>query len=119
MSGSLPRALFATLLLEGADRLERRILGRRPVYDPARLGKKLFDSEGAGKALRWAYGPSLALLQRRLKIPALLFGPLVALGELWALPRLGATPPVRRWKRGEVPLLFAHATAFALANGRP
>ena len=23
-----------------------------------------------------------------------------------------STPPVRRWKRGEVPLLFAHATAF-------
>lgn len=37
-----------------------------------------------------------------------------AAGELLALPWTGATPGVRRWRRGEVPLLFAHATAFSL-----
>jgi hypothetical protein len=31
-----------------------------------------------------------------------------------AMPRVGATPPVRKWRRGEVPMLFAHATTFAV-----
>jgi hypothetical protein len=44
-----------------------------------------------------------------------LLGPAIAPGELWAMPRAGAAPPPRKWKRGEVPLLFAHVTAFALA----
>lgn len=107
-------ALLATLLLEGADLVERRWLGRRPAYDTGKMGKRLFGSSRKGEALRWVYGPSLALLQRWLGLPALLFGPAVAAFELVALPLTGATPPVRRWKRGEVPLLFAHATAFAL-----
>ena len=108
------RGLLATLLLEGADVVERRWLGHRPAYDTRRMGKRLFGSERAGEALRWIYGPALAAVQRWTRLPARLFGPLVAAGELVALPLTGATPPVRKWKRGEVPLLFAHATAFAL-----
>ena len=111
----IARALFATLLLEAADSIERTWLGHRPVYDTGRMGKRLFGSARAGEALRWIYGPSLALLQRKLRIHPLLFGPLVAAAELIALPLTGATPPVRKWSKGEVPLLFAHATAFALA----
>jgi hypothetical protein len=107
--------LLGTLALHGADALERRLLGRRSVWDVRAMGKRLFGSPGAGIALRWIYGPSLALLQRRWRIPPLVFGPSIAAAELVAMPLLGATPPLRRWRRPEIPLLFVHATAFALA----
>jgi len=108
-------ALLATLALHGLDALERRLLGHAPAYDVSRLGRRLFGSARAGKLLRWIYGSALAVVQCRLRMPALLFGPLVAVGELFAMPGAGATPEPRKWKRGEVPLLFAHATAFAVA----
>jgi len=108
-------AVLATLALDVADSLERKLLGHRPAYDVDRMGKRLFGSARAGRALRWVYGPTLAILQRKCRLPALLFGPAIALCELFAMPRVGATPPVRKWGDGEVPLLFAHATAFALA----
>jgi hypothetical protein len=107
-------ALIATLALPGLDWIERQLLGHAPAYDIARMGRRLFGSARAGKALRWVYGPAMAVAQRTLRIPPLLFGPLVAAGELFAMPRTGATPPPRRWRRGEVPMLFAHATAFSL-----
>lgn len=113
------RGLWATLALEGADRLERRLLGRRPVYDARRMGERLFGNAAAGVALRFVYGPALSFVQRKLRVPALLFGPLVAMGELLAMPLSGATPKVRKWGKGEVPLLFAHATLFALASAAP
>ena len=108
-------ALLATFALRGFDVLERKLLGHRPAYDVDRIGKRLFGSARAGRALRWVYGPALALAQKKLKVPPLLFGPAIALGELIAMPRVRATPPPRKWRRGEVPLLFAHATAFAAA----
>ena len=108
-------ALLATLALHGFDALERRLLGHVPAYDTREMGRRLFGSARAGAAMRWVYGPMLAAVQRMLRIPPLMFGPLVAAGELWAMPRVGATPPVRRWRRAEVPLLIAHATAFAVA----
>ena len=107
-------ALAGTLVLQGVDAIERRILGRPSAYDVRTIGKRLFGSSRAGVALRWVYGPSLAAVQRGLRLPALLFGPAIALAELFAMPLVGATPPPRKWRRGEVPLLFAHATAFAL-----
>lgn len=97
-------------LLSALDFAERRVLGRRPVYDPQRM-----FGDVAGPLVRLAYAPSIAWLKRKTKLPALVFGPLVALFELVAMPLVGATPPVRKWRRGEVPLLFAHATAFALS----
>jgi hypothetical protein len=109
------KALLATALLAAFDGIERRLLGHRPAYDVERMGRRLFGSARTGRALRWAYGPTLAFLQTRLRIPPLLFGPLVAAGELYAMPRAGATPNPRKWPEGEVPLLFAHSTAFALA----
>ena len=107
-------ALLGTLALHAADAIERKLLGRRPAYDAGTMGKRLFGSAPAGVALRWVYGPGLAVLQEELKLRAWIFGPAIALGELLALPRLGATPPIRRWRRGELLTLFAHATAFAL-----
>jgi len=108
-------ALLGTLALHGADAVERKLLGRRPAYDAAAMGSRLVGNPRAGTALRWVYGPLLGLLQQKWRARPLLFGPAVALVELLALPRLGATPAPRRWGRGEIPLLFAHATAFALA----
>ena len=109
------KALLATALLATFDAVERRFLGHRPAYDVDRMGRRLFGSARKGRALRWAYGPAMAFLQTRLRIPALLFGPLVAAAELYAMPRVGATPRPGKWHEGEVPLLFAHSTAFALA----
>jgi hypothetical protein len=109
------KALLATALLVAVDALERRILGHRPAYDVNRIGRRLFGSPGKGWALRCAYGPAMAFLQTRLRLPALMFGPLLAAAELYAMPRLGATPSPSKWPKGEVPLLFAHSTAFALA----
>jgi hypothetical protein len=115
MSRMIRAAVLSTLLLHGADAVERRLLRKRPAYDVDRMGKRLFGSARAGRALRWVYGPALALVQQKLELHPLLFGPAIAAGELWLMPRAGATPPVRKWRRGEIPLLFAHATAFALA----
>ncbi|HET7787248.1 MAG TPA: hypothetical protein VFL36_14855 [Myxococcales bacterium] len=109
------KALLATALLAGLDAVERRLLGHRPAYDVGRIGRRLFGSARAGWALRCAYGPAVAFIQTRLRLSPLLFGPLVAAGELYAMPRAGATPPPGRWRTGDVPLLFAHSTAFALA----
>ena len=109
-------ALLATLALRGFDALERRLLGHRPAYDVDKMGKRLFGDARAGRALRWIYGPAVALLQKKLRLSPLLFGPAVAIAELIAMPRVGATPPPRKWRRGEVPLLFAHSTAFALTT---
>src|SRR5689334_21514212 len=108
-------ALLATLALRGFDALEEKMLGHRPAYDVERMGKRLFGNARSGSALRWVYGPALAVAQKKLRLSPLLFGPAIALAELFAMPRVGATPPPRKWKRGEVPLLFAHSTAFALA----
>jgi hypothetical protein len=78
------------------------------------MGKRLFGSAPAGIALRWVYGPALAMLQEELGLRPWVFGPAIALGELLAFPRLGATPRISRWRRGELLTLFAHATSFAL-----
>jgi hypothetical protein len=104
------------VLLGALDRAERAVLGRRPVYDPALLGERLFGSARAGSALRVVYAPAVAAMKRKLKLPALVFGPLLALVELLAMPLTGATPPLRKWRTDEIALLFAHATAFALAT---
>jgi hypothetical protein len=109
------KALLATALLAAFDALERRLLGHRPAYDVDRIGRRLFGNARKGWALRCAYGPAMAFAQTGLRIPPLIFGPLLAAAELYAMPRLGATPPARKWRQGEVPLLFAHSTAFALA----
>jgi len=107
------RTLLAPALLQQSDRLERAVLGgRRPVYAPERM----FGKDKA-TPIRWGYGFAIGRIQKRLRLPALLFGPLLAAGELIALPALGATPPLRKWKPKEIGLLFAHATLFAVANG--
>ena len=89
-------ALLATFSLQGADALERKLLGHRPAYDVGAMGRRLFGSRRAGVVLRWMYGPTLAIVQKKLRLPPLLFGPVIALCELVAMPRVGATPLVRK-----------------------
>ena len=89
------KALLATLLLGVSDKAERALLGRRPVYDPKRNGME---------GLRWLYGPTLALVKEKLHVPWAIFGPAVASLELLAMPK---------WRKKDVPLLFAHSTLFA------
>ena len=76
--------------------LERKLLGHRPAYDVGAMGRRLFGSRRAGVVLRWMYGPTLAIVQKKLRLPPLLFGPVIALCELVAMPRVGATPLVRK-----------------------
>jgi hypothetical protein len=105
------------LFLELQIRAERALLGRPPVFDPVLIADRLFGKPELGPLMRWGYASFLALVQRKLRMRPLLYGPLVALTELLVLPRIGAVPPIKRWPKGDLPLLFAHATVFALANG--
>ena len=41
-------ALLATFSLQGADALERKLLGHRPAYDVGAMGRRLFGSRRAG-----------------------------------------------------------------------
>ena len=75
----------------------------------------MLGDESLTPLLRWGYATLMAKVMRRYRVHPLLFGPAVALAELFLLPIVGATPKVKKWPRGEVPLLFAHATSFALA----
>jgi hypothetical protein len=132
---SLGRALVAGVCgvaaLAVGERVEHLLAGREPVYAAGRVATRLarrgglaVSSRGArrlGSALRWAYGPALALARRWVpggRRPglgrALSFGAMIYLGELLALPATGATPPVRRWPRGQAAMLGAHTLAFAL-----
>jgi hypothetical protein len=123
-----------TLALSLMERLERRILGRAPLYSSthiaARLARRLglsVDPAGAralGGLLRWSYGPALAIARDRLTArssvgvvaQALCFGAGIYAFELVALPATGATPPIRAWPAKEVLLLAAHTMTFALAS---
>jgi hypothetical protein len=107
-------ALAATAGLHAFDAVEQKLLGGRPVYHQARMARRLFGTAAPAPAMRWAYGVTVGILAEHLEPSPLWFGPAIALFELAVLPAVGATPPVRRWPRGQVVLLFAHATAFAL-----
>ena len=93
----LRKALLATAVLEASDRVERKLLGRPPVFDV---------DKNHLRPLRYLYTPALTWLQKKLRAPWWAFGPAVALLELAAFPK---------WRKRDVPLLFAHSTLFALA----
>src|SRR5207302_4214761 len=108
--------LAATTALGRFEWLERLFLGREPSYAPARVAKRLFGSRRFGPLLRWTYGPALGVaygaLRSRVRIPALAFGGAIATAELLAMPRLGATAPLRG---REAIALFVHTAVFAVA----
>jgi hypothetical protein len=128
----LVSGLAGTLALTVVERLERRVLGREPLYAATRIASRLARRWGRpigptatralGGLMRWSYGPALALARKRLVrsrrrgiVPALSFGAGIYAFELVALPALGATPPIRRWPPREVLMLAAHTMTYALA----
>lgn len=128
IAGALAGAL-GTLALAASDRLERRALGRRPVYAPAQIAARLFGVRPGGRArvvgavLRWSYGPLIGLIGSRVVPPrrgwswrrALGLGAAVHAFELLALPLTGATPALARWPRMERLSLAFHTTIFGVA----
>jgi hypothetical protein len=131
LGGALVAGACGVAALVVAERLERLVAGREPVYADGRVAARLAHRGGfavgtrgalrLGSALRWAYGPALAFARAWLpggRTPglgrALSFGAMIYLGELLALPATGATPPVRRWPRRQVAMLGAHTLTFAL-----
>jgi len=107
-----------------SERLERALLGRRPVYHPAAMLRRLGwrGPAGVARLVRAAYGLALgaavAASRRRLPRPTLLAGVAVGAavftGERWTLPALGATPPRRAWPGRERDLLLLHTCAFGV-----
>ena len=112
----LASGIVATAALGRYERLERALLGREPAYAPAAVARRVLGNRRYGPLLRWLYGPALGVvygaLRSRWRLPSLAFGAAVAAAELLAMPRLGATPPLRV---REMVALFAHASAFAVA----
>jgi hypothetical protein len=107
--------------------------GRSPVFDPERMADRLLartigrhpshrGARACGMAMRLGYGPAWGVvwaLVRRLHRPTLRVSTLqlaaVIFGfELAALPRVGATPPLRQWPRLEIVLDAGNAAVFAL-----
>jgi hypothetical protein len=99
--------------------IERGLAGP-PVYDRKRIAAGLGLKARWGPALQAGYALALATALRRavpLRFPwnGLAGGALVWGAELIALPATGATPPLRRWPRGQVGTLLLHALAFTLS----
>jgi uncharacterized membrane protein YagU involved in acid resistance len=127
--------LLGALILTGADRLERRLLGRSAIYAPPTIARRLFGRRGAreqsrfaslhGFALRAAYSAALGALYgalrerfpRRRTIAGITLGAEIWVFELVALPALGVVPPLRDWPPTELALLLAHTLVFGISTG--
>lgn len=118
--------------LTAFEALERRLLGRPPVYAPTRIAARLLrrytprahiHPAYAGTALRLCYSALLAgffvrgrrFLPRSSAGAAACSAALVTGFELLALPLTGATPPLGSWPRPSQLLLFLHVLAFMRA----
>lgn len=105
------------------------------MYAPAHVGRGLARrwfggtiptcGDGCfGYVLRWTYGPGLGLLFARVRsfLPrhpvtaGLSFGAGIFAFEVVAMPAIGATPPVRSWRRAEPWLLILHTAVFGVAT---
>lgn len=124
------RRLAAGLLSGAAGTAAVAAFGRlreagatEPVYAPERIAARLLGTRRAALPLRTAYGTALGLAwslglgRTGLRFPwsGLAAGLGTFLLELVAMPATGATPPLRRWGRGEVPALAAQTLLFGLA----
>lgn len=115
---------------------ENRLRGRRAVYDPSNLARRLArryfgvrlsgdTARRLGHVMRWSYGPSWGLLlaavagtrerDRLWPLWGLGLGATVLGFELLLLPATGATPPVSSWRGDELKLELLNTTAFGLA----
>jgi hypothetical protein len=126
----LTAGVAGTAALFGLAALERRA-GRRPgVTDPARMAGRLGRRLGvglsreqrrwAGTLMRWPYGASWAVALSAFgprapwPLMGLALGGVIWLFELGALPRIGATPPLHEWERGEVPMDLVRSWLYGL-----
>lgn len=140
ITGRGVRGVGAGVVATGVEALltgtESRLRGRRAVYDPSNLARRLASrylrirlshrsARRAGHLMRWSYGPSWgALLAAGMGTrKASWVWPLWGLGlgaavlgfEVIMLPATGATPPVSSWSRDELKLEVLNTTAFGLA----
>lgn len=109
----------------------QRVRRRTPVYDPAIMARRMLQrmfgwkldrsaARGAGMLMRAMYGPlwgvAGAMLTRgrgRAFVNVLALAAGIWLFELAALPRTGATPPLRQWPKGEAALDTTNAIAYS------
>lgn len=120
--------IAGAVALAVSDALERALLGREPVYVPARVAARLSarvpGAPRRGLALRFpyaallgaGYGATRGLLPGSSARAGARLGVAVWALELLLLPATGATPPVRAWPRGEPGLLFLHTLVFGLVT---
>ena len=128
---------LGALAVAGAAALRNRLLGRLPPYSSQRFVSRLARHVGwrlspggaraAGVLFRLAYGTTLGVLFARLGGPLAVRGPgatgvvlgaSVLLLERLSFPRLGITPPARRWTRAERALLTAQTALYGQVVAR-
>jgi hypothetical protein len=127
---------LGALAVAGAAALRNRLLGRLPPYSSQLFVSRLARHAGwrlspggaraAGALFRLAYGTTLGVLFARLGGPLALHGPgagvvlgaSVLLLERLSFPRLGITPPARRWTRAERALLTAQTALYGQVVAR-
>jgi hypothetical protein len=125
-SGALAGAGGA-LALAPTDAVMRAALGRHPAFDLALVTRRLavrLTGRRPGRRfvaraewpLRLAYGAALGALLSAAGVSALTATGLLTGAEMLAMPRAGATRPVRFWSTEERWLLLAHAAAFVLVT---
>lgn len=134
------RGVGSGLVATGVEALltgvEGRLRGRRAVYDPSNLARRLArrylgirlsrdSARRAGQVMRWSYGPTWGVLlavvmgarepARAWPVWGLGLGAAVLGFELIMLPATGATPPVSSWRARELELEVLNTMAFGTA----
>lgn len=128
---ALAAGAAGTAVVAALGPLEERLLGRKPVFAPDALVRRLsrrwrhrkLDPKKArvlGIAMRAAYGAAwgmtLAFAPRAVRehpwIAGFTLGVAIASFEELALPASGATPEASRWKPAEHALIVAQTLAF-------
>jgi hypothetical protein len=132
IGGALAGACGTTALL-GTDALARAVLGRRAVFAPSQIARRLLherfgasitkrEARHLGAVMRAGYGMTLGALlvppvarniRSRLAGACVLAATITGL-EVVLLPRLGATPRWSRWSTAEKRLLPLHTACFGL-----
>lgn len=128
--------LVATCVEALLTETESRLRGRRAVYDPSNLARRLAkrhlgirlsraSARRAGEVMRWSYGPTWGIVlaaatgsRRRTRawpLWGLGLGAAVLGFELVMLPATGATPPVSSWRGDELKLELLNTMAFGVA----
>jgi hypothetical protein len=124
-----------TLALSLSELGETKLLARKPVYAAVVIGVRLFlrgrgrfptttaAARRLGLVVRWLYGIALGAVYTLLAAPApsavvdgLLLGTVIYVFEIFAMPAVGATPSLARWRPAEPALLFWHTTIFGVTT---